>query len=139
MSAHSVSRRTVLKGTAAAAAVAASPRVWAQQKEEPVLLYGTTGGIVEDVLREIVIKPFTAATGIKVTSVAYPKLAKVQAMVSTNTVDLDFWEVDSKEVGILSRRGLLEPIDYSSLRPGLKEDLIPGAALSHGVGLIVWR
>src|SRR5262245_7168733 len=119
-----VTRRTLIKGTAATAAMAATPAVWAQKTEEPVILYGTTGGIVEDVQRATSFKPFTEATGIKVGSVAYPKLAKVQAMVETKTVDVDFWEVDSKEMAILGRRGLMEPIDYSLLRPGLKEDLI---------------
>ncbi|NGO55803.1 ABC transporter substrate-binding protein [Allomesorhizobium camelthorni] len=138
MSEYTISRRTLLTGAAATTAVLASSAVWAQQSEEPVILYGTTGGIVEEVQRRTIFDPFTAATGIKVVSVPYPKLAKVEAMVSTNTVDLDFWEIDGKEVGILGRRNLLEPIDYSLLRSGLREDLIPNAALDHGVGTIVW-
>lgn len=138
MSKHTMSRRMLLKGAMATSALVASPAVWAQQKEEPVILYGTTGGIVEEVQRKTIFDPFTAATGIEVVSVTYPKLAKVEAMVSTNTVDLDFWEIDGKEVGILGRRNLLEPIDYSALRSGLKEDLIANAGLQHGVGTIVW-
>ncbi|MER9856370.1 MULTISPECIES: ABC transporter substrate-binding protein [unclassified Mesorhizobium] len=138
MSKRTISRRTLLKKAVATTAVLAAPAAWAQQKEDQVILYGTTGGIVEEVQRKTIFDPFTAATGIKVVSVSYPKLAKVEAMVSTNTVDLDFWEIGASDIGILGRRNLLEPIDYAKLRSGLKDDLITNGALQYGVGTIVW-
>lgn len=133
-----LSRRSVLRATVAAATWASASGKLGAQEEEKVLNYGSHGGILEDVLRESVFTPFTAETGIEVRTSPYPNLAKVQAMVQTNTVDIDIWEADGKEMLILGRRGLLEKIDYSKLAPGLKEDLIPGAAQEYGVGDIIW-
>jgi putative spermidine/putrescine transport system substrate-binding protein len=133
-----LSRRTLLRASAAAAAWAASSTISSSQEEEKILNIGSHGGILEDVLRESVYNPFTAETGIEIRTSPYPNLAKVQAMVQTNTVDIDLWEADGKEMLILARRGLLEPINFSLLPPNIKEDLIPGAVHDFGLGDIIW-
>src|SRR5262249_16257094 len=85
-----------------------------------------------------VIKPLEKTTGLTVRMTPYPELAKLKAMVDTNTVDLDIWEPDGKEMLILGRRDLLEPIDYSLLPPSLKDDLLPAAIHKYGVGEVVY-
>lgn len=133
-----LSRRALLKSAGAALAYAGlTHAAWAQE-EEPVVVYGSPGGIVEDVLREVIFTPFTAATGIEVRTTPLPNLAKIQAMVQTGTVDTDVWEADGKEMLILAERGLLQPVDYTQLANGLRDDLIEGAAAEYGVGNILW-
>jgi putative spermidine/putrescine transport system substrate-binding protein len=39
---------------------------------------------------------------------------------------------------ILGRRGLLEPMDYSKMRPTLKDELLPGMTAKYGVGQAVF-
>jgi putative spermidine/putrescine transport system substrate-binding protein len=114
------------------------PTVVRSQQEDNILAYGTRGGILEDIFRKAILSPLTAATGIQVKMVPYPEMAKVKAMVDTNTVDLDVWEVDGSQLSILGRRGLLEPIDYSLLPPDLKDDLLPGSIQKFGVGEVVF-
>src|SRR5690606_20796033 len=123
-----LTRRALLKSAGAALAYAGLARTaWAQQ-EEPVVVYGSPGGIVEDVMREVIFTPFTEATGIEVRTAPLPNLAKIQAMVQTGTVDVDLWEADGKEMLILAERELLQPVDYSQLAGSLRDDMIEGAA-----------
>lgn len=132
-----LTRRMLLKSAGAALAYAGMARsAWAQ--EEPVVVYGSPGGIVEDVMREVIFTPFTEATGIEVRAAPLPNLAKIQAMVQTNTVDVDLWEADGKEMLILAERGLLQPVDYAQLAGSLRDDLIEGAAAEYGISNILW-
>jgi putative spermidine/putrescine transport system substrate-binding protein len=132
-----ISRRAVLgAGIAAVAAANISRRAWAQ--EEPVIIFGSHGGIYDDVLRKTIFDPFTKATGIVVKSVQYPSIAKVKAMVETNTVDVDVADLDGKDLRILSRRGLLEAIDYSRIPKEYVDSIVPHAKHSHGVGQVVF-
>jgi len=133
-----IGRRRLLASAAAFGGLAAMPR-WAsaQQVEEPVLLYGSSGGIVEDVLREVVFAPFTAETGIEVRTAPLPNAAKIQAMVQTGTVDVDLWESEGKELRILGGRDLLEPVDYGRL-PGVAEDLIEGSVHEFGISNVLF-
>lgn len=131
-------RRMLLKSACAALAYAGVARAAWAQEEEPLVVYGSPGGIVEDVMREVIFTPFTEATGIEVRTAPLPNLAKIQAMVQTNTVDIDLWEADGKEMLILAERGLLQPVDYSRLAGGLRDDLIEGAAAEYGISNILW-
>ncbi len=133
-----LSRRRLLKTGAAISLASIIPPIAHAQTEEKVLIYGTRGGLLEDTFRRTVLKPFEAATGITIKLVPYPEMARVKAMVDTNTVDLDIWEPDAKEITILGRRGLMEPIDYSLLPSNLKDDLIPGSIHKYGVGEVLY-
>ena len=132
------SRRKFMKASAAGALVSAVPATPHAAAQEPVLLYGARGGIVEDNMRATILKPFTAETRIDVKPVAYPSLAKLKAMVQTNTVDLDIFATDHRELIIAARQGLLEQIDYKQLPVNLQEDLIPGSVEKFGVGQMVF-
>jgi putative spermidine/putrescine transport system substrate-binding protein len=119
-------------------AAGAPCRAFAQAEEEPILLFGARGGIRGDAMEAAVSVPFEQASGITVENVTYPDMAKLQAMVETNTLDIDLMTTDSKEIVLLSRRGLLEPIDYSQLPPNLEQDLLPGSILEYGVAELVY-
>jgi putative spermidine/putrescine transport system substrate-binding protein len=133
-----ISRRRMLKHVAGASMLLGAPAIVRAQDEENVVVYGSRGGILEDIFRKVILEPLTAQTGLQVKMVPYPEMAKIKAMVETNSVDFDIWEPDGKEVSILGRRGLLEPIDYSLLQPDLREDLIDGSIQKYGVGEVVF-
>lgn len=110
--------------------------VWAA--EEPVLVVGVHGGAYEDVQRKVFFEPFTKETRIKIVGVPFPNIAKVKAMVETNTVDIDLVELDGKDLQILSRRGLLEKIDYNLLPKEWLDGMQKVAIHPYGVGMFVW-
>lgn len=132
-----VTRRRFLGGAAALGLTAQWVRDGAAA-EEPVLVVGVHGGIYEDVQRKVFFEPFTRDTGIKIVGVPFPNIAKVKAMVDTNTVDIDLVELDGKDLNILARRGLLEKIDYTLIPPDTLEGLAKIAVHPYGIGMFVW-
>jgi putative spermidine/putrescine transport system substrate-binding protein len=114
--------------------------IWpaAAVRSEEVLVVGVHGGIYEEMERKVFFEPFTRETGIKIVGVPYPSIAKVRAMVETGTVDVDLVELDGKDLTILSKRGLLEKIDYSAIPPDTLDGLAKIAAQPYGVGMFVW-
>jgi putative spermidine/putrescine transport system substrate-binding protein len=132
-----VTRRRFLAG-AGALALATSGSRRAAAAEEPVLVVGVHGGIYEDVQRKVFFEPFTRETGIKIVGVPFPNIAKVKAMVDTNTVDIDLVELDGKDLNILARRGLLEKIDHGVIPKETLDGLDKIAVHPHGIGMFVW-
>jgi putative spermidine/putrescine transport system substrate-binding protein len=53
-------------------------------------------------------------------------------------VDIDLIELDGKDLQILSRRGLLEKIDYTVLPRGWLDGMQKVAVHPYGVGMFVW-
>jgi len=130
----SVVMLTVIVGSIFAAGVAL-----AQANEEPVLVIGVTGGVYEDVQRAVFFEPFTKATGIKVVTVPNPSIAKVKAMVDARNTDTDLAELTGTDLLILSRRGLLEDLDYSAIPKSTIEGITPKEAIhKNGLGMFVW-
>src|SRR5262245_61357130 len=135
-----IKRRKILKDGAAGAgtaALAAFPARPVAAAEEPLLLITSSGGIVEDVFRKTLFEPFKAATGIDYKTIPAPTLAQMQAMTQSNNVTVDLFEADGRALQILARRGLLEPINYGSMRADISDDLIPGAKHQFGIGQVV--
>jgi putative spermidine/putrescine transport system substrate-binding protein len=110
----------------------------AQAVDEPVLVVGSYGGVYEDVQRQVFFEPFTKQTGIKIVTVPVPPLAKLNAMVDTGTVDVDLVEFDGKDLLILSRRKLLEELDYSLIPPDTIAGLAKNAVHPNGIGMFAW-
>lgn len=106
--------------------------------EEPVLVVGVYGGVYEDIQRKVFFEPFTGQTGIKIIGVPIPSLGKIKAMVEAGKVEVDLLEMDGKDLLILSRRGLLEKIDYSLIPQEALSGLVKEAVHPYGIGMFVW-
>ncbi|WP_448678897.1 ABC transporter substrate-binding protein [Pseudomonas nicosulfuronedens] len=81
--------------------------------------------------------PYEKSTGNKIVAGEYNgEMAKVKAMVDTNSVSWDLVEVESPELARGCDEGLFETIDPAIL--GKAEDYVPGAVTNCGVGFFVW-
>ncbi|MDO9624220.1 MAG: ABC transporter substrate-binding protein [Pseudomonas sp.] len=81
--------------------------------------------------------PFEAKTGNKILAGEYNgEMAKVKAMVDTNSVSWNLLEVESPELARGCDEGLFEPLDPALF--GNPDDFIDGAIQPCGVGFFVW-
>ncbi|WP_375741182.1 ABC transporter substrate-binding protein [Pseudomonas boanensis] len=81
--------------------------------------------------------PFEKATGNKIIAGEYNgEMAKVKAMVDTNSVSWNLVEVESPELSRGCDEGMFEELDPALF--GNAEDYIPGAIQPCGVGFFVW-
>ena len=95
------------------------------------------GGANGDAQKAAYIEPFEKISGRKVVAVAYNgELAKVKAMVETNSVSWDAVEIEAGQLGRACEEGLLEKIDFAKI--GKKADFMPEAIHECGVGAFVW-
>lgn len=82
-------------------------------------------------------EPFQKATGHKIIASEYSgELAKIKAMVDTNSVNWNVVEVGSSELARGCEEGLFEKLDWS--RIGDAGQYIDGAAQACGAGIFVW-
>jgi putative spermidine/putrescine transport system substrate-binding protein len=95
------------------------------------------GGASKDAQEQAYYAPFKAATGNTIIAGQYNgEMAKVKAMVDTNSVSWNLVEVESPELSRGCDEGMFEELDYSQI-PG-HTDLVAGAAQPCGVGFFVW-
>ena len=95
------------------------------------------GGANKEAQNKAYYAPFEAATGNKIIAGEYNgEMAKVKAMVDTNSVSWSLVEVESPELSRGCDEDMFEELDYAQL--GGKADLVPGAAQLCGVGFFVW-
>ncbi len=81
--------------------------------------------------------PTQKATGNRIVAGEYNgEMAKVKAMVDTNSVSWDLVEVESPELSRGCDEGLFEELDPAQF--GKTEDFVPGAIQPCGVGFFVW-
>lgn len=131
-----ISRRDLMAAAGSAALGSVLPA--SAQAQAAEVNFAFRGGVNGDVQRKVVLDPFTKASGIVVKTSVHPLPAKVLAMVKTNTVDFDLCEYSSREIDFLTKKGLLEPIDYSLLPKDIGQQMIvPDGALKYGVATYV--
>jgi putative spermidine/putrescine transport system substrate-binding protein len=95
------------------------------------------GGANKDAQVKAYYQPWEAAGNGKIIAGEYNgEMAKVKAMVDTNSVSWDLVEVESPELARGCDEDLFEEIDYAVV--GDKKALVPGAASMCGVGFFVW-
>jgi putative spermidine/putrescine transport system substrate-binding protein len=111
-----LSRRSILGATAAALA---APCIGHARPASIVV--ASSGGALEEAFTKAYYKPFTAKTGIAITSTVNT-YSKLKAMVEARAVEWDVMQIDSAAAATNARLGLLEKIDYSVID---KADLIP--------------
>ncbi|MFI5011807.1 MAG: ABC transporter substrate-binding protein [Hyphomicrobiales bacterium] len=93
------------------------------------LVFATGGGKLEEAYGQSVFAAWKQSTGIPITTTSNPA-AKLKAMVEQKQVEWDVMQGAAELLVVLARQGLLEPIDYATVK---KEGLLPGAAREHFV------
>jgi len=132
MAIHRVSRREFLKMAGTGVILASMPRVaWAAKNEIVVCSWG---GAYQKALRKVYYDPFEKETGIKVQDTAAPEIAKVKAQVDAKNTEWDVIEGGTRWYYVLVNQKLVQPLDLKKIATG---DLIPDAALSHGISHLV--
>ncbi|WP_439495770.1 ABC transporter substrate-binding protein [Bosea sp. (in: a-proteobacteria)] len=110
-------------------------RAEAQSKN---LVFVTWGGTYRSSVEEGLIKPFMAETGIKVTVIDTPDLAKVKAQVTTGNVEWDVFDAPGALGTGGAREGYWEPLpaslfDASDLSIPATKDLVPFYTFAGGI------
>ncbi len=124
-----VDRRTLIKSAAVTAAlgVIAAPRIARAKPSQMVI--STGGGALEEAYKAAYFEPWTAKTGIAITT--GPKTgAKLKAMVEQKAVEWDVSQQPAELAATMAKQGLLEPLDYSVID---KSKLIKGVAFDDFV------
>jgi putative spermidine/putrescine transport system substrate-binding protein len=124
-----VDRRTLIKSAAAAGVLAAvsAPRI-ARAKPTQMII-STGGGALEDAYKAAYFEPWTAKTGIAITTGPNTG-AKLKAMVEQKAVEWDVSQQPAELAATMAKQGLLEPLDYSIID---KSKLIKGVAFDQFV------
>jgi putative spermidine/putrescine transport system substrate-binding protein len=108
----SLSRREVLRGAAAAPALAvASPMIAGAASKR--IVFATWGGSWEKAMRDAWFDPFAKATGIEVVTAQGNTYGKLRAMVEAKNVEWDIAEVlpDFQYIG--AKENLIEKLDFN--------------------------
>ncbi|MGB0467334.1 MAG: ABC transporter substrate-binding protein [Pontibacterium sp.] len=95
------------------------------------------GGASQDAQREVFFKPYAEKSGNKVVEDSYNGgLAKVKAMVESNSVTWDVLQVEDPDLLRGCESGLFEQMDWKAV--GDKSQFLPSAVSECGIGHIVW-
>lgn len=135
---HSISRRSILKASAASLAVpfvATTTTAWAQERLAGTgeVIVHSFGGSFTEALRRYVHDPFTKATGIKVVDVVADVAdPQVMAMSRAGRVDWDIAKVASAGYLEMHAAGMFAPIDYNLWDKESLEGVPPRARLEDG-------
>ena len=122
----------------ATAAFGAAPAL-AQVKEIRMIEAGGKSG---ESIEEGYIKPFTAATGIKVVRESPNTPGKLKAMVEAGSITAALFELGSLSTAIANAAGQIEPLDWNAINP---DPMFPEAKLPHALGyqyystIMAWR
>lgn len=108
----------------------------AHAQERKVTVVGW-GGTYQDATRDVFMKPYEKATGVKVLEDSWNgETGKIKAMVQAGNAHWDVVFANFSDAIIGCEQGFLEPIDPSIVN-GIK-DFVPGTAHKCGVPLNVW-
>ena len=95
------------------------------------------GGAYQEAQRKVYFAPYMAATSSKLLEEEYNgEMAKIKAMVETKNVTWDVVQVESPELQRGCEEGLFVKLDWDKI--GGKQQFIPAAVTTCGVGAIVW-
>jgi putative spermidine/putrescine transport system substrate-binding protein len=129
-------RRTVLAGAAAAAALPLGARAQgAMDLEGTTVVFASWGGAYQDAEKVSYCEPFAKATGATVVQDGPMNVAKFRAMASSGTPDWDVVDITGGFLEVAAKDGLLEKIDPKLVTLSRIE---PRFVHEYGVGCIVW-
>ena len=118
-----MTRRTMLKGLGAAAAVGLSGTRGARAAPSQMVM-ATGGGKLDEVYRQVIFTPWKEKTGINIVTTGNEG-GRLKAMVEQKRVEWDLMQGPAEGLVVYGRQGLFEPIDYSGID---RAKLIPGTA-----------
>lgn len=107
----SMSRRQVLRGTAASALAIVAPAISNRALAEDSIVFAGYGGSNQEFQDKAFIKPFEKETGIKVVQTSGIDLARLKAMVTTQNLEWDVMNLAGVYANVADKTGLLDPID----------------------------
>lgn len=130
-----ITRRKALIGAAGTSFAAVGPffHIGPARADKGEIVIASWGGSRTAAMREVMFKPFEAATGIRVKEDGPPEAAKVKAQADTGNVTWDVLDTDIPAILTMVKNNLLIPIDYARLDKN-KLDKIP-KVLHHAYGL----
>jgi len=129
METHMIARRQLLKAIAGAAGVHATPLALAQSDKGP-LNFVTFGGTYGEAIKQHLITPFEAESGLKVQQGINQALAPLKIQVQSKNVRWDLVELAGGDFLTGVREDLFEPVDTSLV----KLDKVPEFAI-HKYGI----
>lgn len=104
------------------------------------MTFASWGGAYQDGIREAWMKPFTQETGIKITEDTNPVIARIKAMVDTDSVEWDVVTAGGASLMQGAKSGLFEKItpemvDQSNVLPEARNDYgVPSEIFSTVIG-----
>lgn len=106
--------------------------------QDKVLNVVGAGGSLQTAQRYAYYEPFAKAFDVTINEESYSgAMAKVEAMVRTDTVTFDVMQVEQDDVVSGCEEGLFEPLDWAAM--GNPADYVESATLAEcGVGYFVW-
>jgi putative spermidine/putrescine transport system substrate-binding protein len=129
-------RRTVLAGAAAAAALPLGARAQGgMDLKGATVVFASWGGAYQDAEKVSYCEPFAKATGATVVQDGPMNVAKFRAMASSGTPDWDVVDITGGFLEVAAKDGLLEKIDPKLVTLSRIE---PRFVHEYGVGCIVW-
>ncbi len=132
----SVTRRTMMRSVAAAAAAVAAPAIIrspARAAEE--LVFVGFGGAYQEGQTKAFFEPFERETGIKIVQTTGVELAKLRAQVQSKNIEWDLISLPDRLRYTAQHDGLLEKLDYGRLDT---RDLLPETVSDFCVGGITF-
>lgn len=125
------SRRAFLGGVGAAVAVPSFLRWEKVAAQSRPLVFTTWGGNYQEAQERAFVRPFEAATGIKVIVASGADMGKLRAQVKSGNIEWDVVDSTGPMITAGERDGLWEPLDKNIIDTS---GLVPGAARTSGVG-----
>ncbi|MCO5089780.1 ABC transporter substrate-binding protein [Bosea sp. (in: a-proteobacteria)] len=110
----------------------------AQPKPNEELVIVTWGGSLGDQLREVLFRPFTAQTGIRIREDTGPQIERSRAEVQSGKPSYDTTATNLAFFLIGEAQNLWEPIDYTKFDPRDLEALPADVRLPNGIGAYVY-
>lgn len=125
-------RRTMLKGTLAAAALPVVAR--AQGRDLTVVSWG---GAYQDAQREVFFRPFQQQMRTRLLEETWDGgIGVLRSRIASGANTWDVVQVESEELLIGAEEGLFEPMDWAAI--GGRDAYMPEAVNDHGVGAILY-
>ncbi|MCQ4159336.1 ABC transporter substrate-binding protein [Roseomonas sp. GC11] len=118
-------RALALAATVLATLPAAAPAARAEE-----LVFSSWGGAYQDAIRKAWLEPFAREARISVTEDTGPELAKIRAMVQSNSVSWDVVTAGGAGLMLGVQQGLFEPITDAMVD---QSQILPGARNPYGV------
>ncbi|MBL8699583.1 MAG: ABC transporter substrate-binding protein [Alphaproteobacteria bacterium] len=108
-------RRRLLRAAAATSLAVPFFHIRPARADKGEIVVAGWGGSRTTAMREVMFKPFEAATGIRVKDDGPPEAAKVKAQADSGNISWDILDTDIPAILTMANNNLLEKIDYTKI------------------------